>query len=62
MSALIMVALFVGLGFILAIGFFSVTRELYLRTEYPPLLSPDDDDDKEYEDATITAALSSNQR
>ena len=59
MSALIMVALFVGLGFILAIGFFSVTRELYLRTEYPPLLSPDDD---EYEDATVTAALSSNQR
>jgi hypothetical protein len=50
MSGLIILGLFVGLGFILAMGFFRVTRELYLGTDYPPLLSPDDDDDGVYED------------
>jgi hypothetical protein len=62
MSMLIIVGLFVGLGFVLAIGFFSMTHELYLGTYYPPLLSPDDGDEGEFEDATVAAALSSNQR
>jgi hypothetical protein len=61
MSALIVVELFVGLAFDLAVGSFSVSRELRLRIEYPPPPSPDYDDEED-EDVTARAALSSKQR
>jgi hypothetical protein len=44
MNTLIMVGLFVGLAFILAVGLFSVANDLRLRIEYPPLAHPDDDE------------------
>jgi hypothetical protein len=47
MNTLIMVGLFVGLAFILAVGLFSVANDLRLRIEYPPLAHPDDDEEAE---------------
>jgi|HubBroStandDraft_6_1064221.scaffolds.fasta_scaffold136163_2 hypothetical protein len=45
MSTLMMVGLFVGLAFILAVGLFSVANDLRLRIEYPPLANPDGDEE-----------------
>lgn len=43
MHTLIIVGLFVGLAFILAVGLFSVANDLRLRIEYPPMAHPDGD-------------------
>jgi hypothetical protein len=44
-NTLIIIGLFVGLAFILAVGLFSVTNDLRLRIEYPPLPHPDGDEE-----------------
>jgi len=44
-NTLIIVGLFVGLAFLLAVGLFSVANDLRLRIEYPPLAHPDGDED-----------------
>jgi hypothetical protein len=45
MNTLIMVGLFVGLAFILAVGLYSVANDLRLRIEYPPQAYPDGDEE-----------------
>jgi hypothetical protein len=45
MNTLIIVGLFLGLAFLLAVGLFSVANDLRLRIEHPPLAYPDADDE-----------------
>ncbi len=58
MNTLIIVGLFVGLTFILAVGLFSVANDLRLRIEYPPMAHPDgDEEDDETELANDSSPL-----
>jgi hypothetical protein len=58
MNTLIIVALFLGLAFILAVGLFSVANDLRLRIEYPPMAHPDDDEATETELANDSSPFS----
>jgi hypothetical protein len=56
MRSLVLVGLFVGLGFIMAVGFISVVRDLLLRIAVPPLLNPEDNDETD-ETASVSRTL-----